>query len=195
MIPATGSDVLEIVNGPEDGSEFPIVRSPVDLGNAPSCMVQARMDRSISGVLARATVVAEGYRIRRIGSGTLLVDGRRVGRIRSRILRNGGVLTAGDTEFMLITTTGGLASRSHGMPLENDAAWALRLLLHRAALLIRRTGGLIMGLLPSVSGGFIALVAMVCAALLLLPGLRMQTLHFLQSLWTYARYVLSWFGN
>jgi hypothetical protein len=190
-----GSDVLEIVNGPEDGSEFPLVRSPVDLGNAPSCLVQPRMDRSVSGVLARATVVAEGYRIRRMGGGHLLVDGKRVGRIRSRILRNGGLLVLGDTEFVLITAVGGLASRSHGMPQESDAAWALRLLVGRLTLLLRRMGGIVVGLLPSVSGGFIAFVALVCVALLLLPGLRIQTLFFLQSLWTYARYFLSWFGN
>jgi len=121
-------DLLEIVNGPEDGTQFPITRSPVDIGSSPDASVIVRFDRNVGAKHVRVSVVSDGYRVRRLESGSISVDGKRVGRVHSRIVRDGGTVKVGETEFFLRCAPAGLAGRSHGIPLESDFTWMVRLL-------------------------------------------------------------------
>lgn len=120
-------DRLEIINGPEDGTEFPISRTPAILGSDPDCAVSIRLDDMIHLHHARLTSVGDGYRVRKIRGGVLSVNGKPVGLVRSRIVREGGVVRAGRTELYLHCAPDGLARRSRGLPVENDLAWLLRL--------------------------------------------------------------------
>src|SRR5690606_5710267 len=90
-------DSFEIINGPEDGTEFPIARAPFDLGSDPGCGVAIRLDDAVVRFHARVTAVAGGYRIRRITDTPVYVNGLRVGRIRSRIVRAKDVVKVGRT--------------------------------------------------------------------------------------------------
>ena len=119
-------DMLEVINGPEDGTEFPISRAPVIVGLDLACDVHVRLDETIEEQHARLTAVSDGYRVRKIQGGRLAVDGKRTGVFRSRILRDGGILVVGNTEFCLRCGPNGLAKRSRGLPKESDFFWALR---------------------------------------------------------------------
>lgn len=130
-------DLLEIVNGPEDGTEFPISRAPVIVGMDIGCDVNVRLDAQVERFHARLTTVPDGYRVRKIGGGKLLVGGKRVGVFRSRVLRNGTILAVGNTEFCLRCTPEGLAKRSRGVPTESDLFWAVQTFAKRAFDLLR----------------------------------------------------------
>jgi len=123
------ADQFEVLNGPEDGAAFAITRVSFHIGSDPSCVVPIRMDGSVHRFNALVTAVSDGYRVRRLGGAPVFADGKRAGKILSRILRPGSVLRVGDTELLLQCSPGGLASRSRGLPMQNDAVWALRLLL------------------------------------------------------------------
>ena len=119
-------DYLVVVNGPEDGAEFPIARSPVYIGRDPQCAINLRLDNAIEPYHARITVVSDGYRVRSIGSAPVFVGKARVGILYSRILRDGELLQVGNTLLALECSPDCLANRSHGLPSESDAAWLLR---------------------------------------------------------------------
>jgi hypothetical protein len=122
----TAQDRLEVINGPEDGIDFPLARSPLDLGSAPSCAVQLRLDNRIRPHQVRISAVADGYRVRRMEPGVVRAAGRRVGFIRSRIVRSGEVLQVGNTQLHLHCEPEGLASRSVGLASESDLGWFCR---------------------------------------------------------------------
>lgn len=124
-------DVLEIINGPEDGTEFPISRAPVIIGSDQGCAVNVRLDEAVQQFHARLTAVGDGYRVRKIHGGNLTVNGKSAGLIRSRILREGGVLCAGNTEIYLRCAPDGLAKRSRGLPTESDLVWLFRVLVRK----------------------------------------------------------------
>ena len=123
---SVGGDRFEIINGPEDGTECPIGRSPFDIGSDPGCAVAVRLDDGVKRFHARATTVAGGYRIRRVADAPVWVNGKKVGRVQSRIAREKDIVKVGRTEIMIRTSEGGLASRSRGMPTESDFAWTFR---------------------------------------------------------------------
>ena len=54
-------DRLEVVNGPEDGTVFPLTRTPFDIGSDPGCNVSLRLEPELRRIHARVTVVAEGF--------------------------------------------------------------------------------------------------------------------------------------
>ena len=122
-------DMLEIINGPEDGTEFPINRAPLIVGSDFSCEINVRLDEAVQRYHARLTAVGDGYRVRKIHGGNLAVNGKSAGVIRSRVLREGNILTVGNTEFYLRCAPDGLARRSRGLPVENDVVWSLRVLV------------------------------------------------------------------
>ena len=124
-------DILEVVNGPEDGTEFPISRAPVIVGMDLGCEVNIRLDEDIERFHARLTAVSDGYRVRKIRGGRLCVNGKRVGVLRSRILREGDILEVGNTEFCLKCAPEGLAKRSRGLPAESDLVWVIQAFLKR----------------------------------------------------------------
>lgn len=143
MSVASNPDRFEIINGPEDGTQFPVIRTPLDLGSDGRCPVNIQFDGKVEPLHARISVVEGGYRVRRCGGGTVQVDGKRVGRIRSRIIRHGGILTAGGTELCLQLAGHGLASRSYGINLESDSGWLVRTLVSQS----RTVAGFILGAL------------------------------------------------
>jgi len=57
-------DTFEVIDGPGDGTEYPITRTPVDIGSDPECAVLVQCDPRVHQFHARVTVVSEGYRIR-----------------------------------------------------------------------------------------------------------------------------------
>jgi len=140
------SDVFEIVNGPEDGTQFPVVRTPATLGRDATCVLQPRFDRSVELVHCRVTAVSGGYRIRAATGAPVHVDGKRAGLVRSRVVREGGIVRTGQTEFILRTAPEGLASRSLGMPSESDLGWVLRLAGRAHYRVFRGLFGLLRGL-------------------------------------------------
>ncbi len=181
-------DRFEIVNGPEDGTEYPITRTPVDVGMDPQCAVNVRLDPKMASKHAHVTVVAEGYRVRALGTGKVWVNGKRTGTFRSRIVRNGGVLRTGVTELCLVTAADGLASRSRGLATESDLAWALNFLTRRFSLVFR----VLWRSLRYLSGGWIRKVVIVVGFYALLafffPGFHDWTMYYLNT----ARW---WFMN
>ena len=126
MTPAYQTDTLVVLNGPEDGAEFPIARTPVHLGSDPSCHVYLRLDTSIQPRHVLITVVSEGYRVRSLDMPTATVNGKPAGPIRSRILRPGGPRQVGRTVLTVRGAPDGLAKRSRGLPHESDLGWAVR---------------------------------------------------------------------
>ena len=72
-------DEFEVINGPEDGSSFPVGRVPAYLGADPDCTVRLMTDPSISRRHARITTANGGYRFRLEDGEGLLVNGRRAG--------------------------------------------------------------------------------------------------------------------
>ena len=119
-------DSLTVLNGPEDGTEFSITQREFLIGCGDGCAVNVRLDTAIAHIHARVSAVADGYRIRSVGSESIYVNGKRASAIRSQVARAGDVLRAGHTELVLECSSDGLASRSRGIALENDLVWALR---------------------------------------------------------------------
>lgn len=129
MREAGSPDCFIVVNGPEDGTEFHIGRSPFLIGQEPQCAVHLRLDNSVLGDHATATAVADGYRIRAIAGAKVQVNGKRAGTVRSRVARPGDYIRVGHTELVLECAPDGLASRSRGIITENDFVWALKAFL------------------------------------------------------------------
>ena len=120
------TDSFVVVNGPEDGTEFPVVRSPFSIGRDASCTVNVRLDKAVRDIHAHVAVASDGYRIRRADAAPVYVNGRRTGMVRSRVARSGDLVQIGQTVLALDCTPDGLASRSHGIVTENDVVWAAR---------------------------------------------------------------------
>ena len=187
------SDRFEIVNGPEDGTEFPLSRTPVDVGADTHCAVFVRLDPDVRPVHARITVVAEGYRVRRLGNGAVWVDGRRAGLVRSRVVRNGGIVRVGNTELCFCAAPGGLASRSYGMPSESDLGWVIRLF---SAWMLRVVPS-ILGFVRDSFGGTLKLIVPLVALLFVVeyfwPGILAEGRGMLYNAWLTARYWVTYF--
>lgn len=143
MYAAPGADRIEIINGPEDGTEFIITRAPFDIGGDPGCVVNARLDEEVKLYHARASVVSKGYCVRSLAGAPVWVNGKRAGRIRSRVARDRDIVRVGRTEMMVLLADGGLASRSYGLPAESDFSYALRSLGRFLLGLLRFGGGML----------------------------------------------------
>ncbi len=183
-------DTFEAVNGPEDGTEFPVTRSPVDIGADPGCGIVLQCDRDVQRIHARVTVVSEGYRIRkRQGGGAVYVDGRRAGAIRSRIVRHGGIVQVGNTELALQCAPDGLASRSHGLPQESDIGWAVRLFAQYAAVFLSMPVRFLRGFLGPFFWFLIVIAAFVALAAYSKPWLVDWLVSWIRyfMLWTWSR--------
>lgn len=157
-------DCLTVVNGPEDGTEFPIVRAPFYVGKDPASAVNLRLDSDVRPFHALVTVVSDGYRVRRGDTAPVYVNGKRAGMYRSRILRSGGLLQVGHTLLVLECAPDGLAGRSHGMVHESDFAW----FVHLAWRKLYRLGRAVVRLLFAFLGRLITSPMVIVAALVLL---------------------------
>ena len=125
MRPSGTPDCFCIINGPEDGAEYPIHRVPFTMGSDFKCAVNPRLDKTVHDEQARVTVVSDGYRVRSIRGLPVYVNGKRTGGILSRIVRNGDIVQLGHTLITLDCAPDGLVSRSQGIDYENDFVWAI----------------------------------------------------------------------
>ncbi len=126
MHTTAGADRFEVINGPEDGTDFVITRAPFDIGSDMGCTVNARLDEDVKLYHARASVVSNGYSVRSLAGAPVWVNGKRAGRIRSRVAKDRDIIRIGRTEFMVLLAEGGLASRSYGLAAESDFSYAFR---------------------------------------------------------------------
>lgn len=123
---AAGSpDAFIVINGPQDGTEFPIVNNEVRIGQEHDCVVKIQLDRNVQPVHATATATGDGYRIRAASNATTSVDGKSVGRVRSRLLKPGDVLTVGYTDLVLEVSPDGMSRRNKGVKLPSDIGWVV----------------------------------------------------------------------
>ncbi|NUM55409.1 MAG: hypothetical protein HUU46_17310 [Candidatus Hydrogenedentes bacterium] len=120
------ADCFVVVNGPEDGTEFPIVRAPFHIGHDSGCTVTLRLDKGIEDFHALVSVVSDGYRIRKARDKAIYVNGYPAGALRSRIVRDGGMVQIGQTLLILDCSPDGLARRTRGLPTDSDVVWAVR---------------------------------------------------------------------
>jgi hypothetical protein len=167
-------DCFVVANGPEDGTEFPIVRAPFYIGRDPSCAVNIRQDEAVRDFHVLVSAVSDGYRIRRNDDAPVYVNGKRAGMLRSRIVRSDGQIRVGNTLLCLICADDGLASRSHGIDTQGDLGWIIaqgaRGLLRLGTGLVRfvtRVFGRLLGSWVGVGAVFVLLYAM-------WPGFRYQ---------------------
>ena len=124
---AAGSpDALIIINGPQDGTEFPIVHNEVKIGQDRECAVNIQLDRNVLAQHGVATAAGEGYRIRSTAGAPLIVNGKRVGRLKSRLLKPGEVMRVGYTDLLLECSPDGMARRSKGVKVPTDFTWAIK---------------------------------------------------------------------
>jgi len=182
------TDTFFVVNGPEDGTQFPILRGPLHIGSDPACTVHVALDTAVAPLHALVTVVADGYRVRRAGRGLVCVDGKRAGAILSRVVRSGGMVQVGDTLLCVECVPHGLAGRSRGMVTENDFVWAVR----------KAVGGLVTGttwvgrfvlraLRRILTSWKLLAVVVVVLVLILSPWARERAWYYLQWLVYYIK--------
>ena len=178
-------DWFEVITGPGDGLEFPITRTPIDIGSGQECGVHLQFDRHVDQVHARATVVSEGYRIRQLYGGPVYVNWKRAGRLRSRIARTGSIVRVGDTELLVQCTPDGLASRSRGMPLESDIGYALRIMFPAVLSALRAPAGPLKKLVTR----YYRIVLPVAVVLIIIWFVRPGLLRWA---WGWTRYGFAW---
>lgn len=119
-------DAFIVINGPQDGTEFPVMENTVKIGQGNACAINIALDRNVSPFHGIATAVGNGYRIRSTSGGTILVDGKRAGRLKSRVLQSGGILRVGYTDLQLECSLDGIARRSQGIKIPSDFVWAVK---------------------------------------------------------------------
>ena len=159
MRAAGQADCFVVVNGPEDGAEFPIVRAPFHIGHDSGCAVTLRLDKGIEDFHALVSVVSDGYRIRKARDKTIYVDGYAAGSLRSRIVRDGGMVQIGQTLLILDCSPDGLARRAHGISTDSDIVWVAREAFTYIAKFLKRAGGTIFGIVRRIVTSWIALAA------------------------------------
>jgi hypothetical protein len=169
MRPAGYPDCLIVVNGPEDGAEFPVVRAPFHIGRDSACGANLRLDIAVRPFHALVSVVSDGYRVRRTERAPVYVDGKRAGMIRSRLLRSGGTLQVGDTQLVLECAPDGLASRSHGLVHESDLAWFLRFAGRKALRIFTALLSLVMAIGGRILGSRMAIIAILVLMYFFVP--------------------------
>ncbi|MCC6488803.1 MAG: FHA domain-containing protein [Candidatus Hydrogenedentes bacterium] len=176
MRAAGQAECFVIVNGPEDGTEFPIVRAPFHVGSDTSCPVQVRLDQDVSDLHALVTVVSDGYRVRSTGRGPVLVNGKRAGTLKSRIVRNGGMVQIGHTLLAVDCSPDGLARRSRGIVSESDLGWAAQegaLSLWR---FVRRTASFLLEMLRRLLTSWLAIASILFLLFLFWPAFQQRVM-------------------
>lgn len=169
MRAAGQADCFIVVNGPEDGTEHPIVRAPLYIGSDATCGIVIRLDKDVGSRHAFVTVVSEGYRFRSVEGHPVFVDGKRAGALRSRIARHGGVVQIGHTLLAIDCASDGLAQRSRGIASESDLGWALQIVARKGWKLLRRTVGAFGALLSRLLTSWVVIAALLFLLYLFWP--------------------------
>lgn len=165
-------DAFVVINGPEDGAEHTVVRAPFHVGSDEGCNVLIRLDKSVQRCHALVTVVSQGYRVRRLGSAPVRVNGKRAGMLRSRIVRNGGILNVGHTQLALDCAPDGLAHRSQGIVSESDFGWVAQRSAHFAWKGLRHTASFAISLFGRIVSSWLALFAVLFLVYFFVPPIR-----------------------
>lgn len=186
-------DCFHVVNGPEDGMRFPIVRAPLHIGSDPTCPVHLSLDRDVRGHHALVTVVSEGYRVRRVGAAPVYVDGKRAGMVRSRIVRQGGLVKVGNTLLCLECAPAGIAKRSRGLVTESDLGWAAAESVRGAWRMLRGLVGFLLRVFGRLATSWMAVLAIVFLVFYLSSSLRAWAWYYVQLALYWVRTQLSQF--
>lgn len=121
-------DRIIVVNGPEDGTEFPIVRSPFTAGSDMSCAVHLSLDAKIMGQHAEFSVAPNCYSVRTLNVGSpAYINDKSAGAIRVRTAKDGDIIRMGNTLFRLDCVPEGLAARSEGVAIPTGTRVLLKL--------------------------------------------------------------------
>ena len=179
-------DAFTVINGPEDGTEFAISQRQFLIGHDSACAVNPRLDVAIEDVHGRCAAVADGYSLRNSGRSPIDVNGKAAGMIRSQIARAGDVIRIGHTELILECSADGIASRSRGIALESDAAWALRHATTFGVDATRWTGDKIMRTMSGMMRNKFSLFMVAGALYLFVPEFR----NFATNVWWSMRGLL-----
>jgi hypothetical protein len=179
-------DAFVVTNGPEDGAEHTIVRAPCHAGSDETCNVLLRLDKSVARHHALITVVSQGYRVRRLGSASVRVDGKRAGMLRSRIVRNGGTISIGHTHLALDCAPDGLAHRSQGIVAESDFGWVAQQAGRYAVHGIRRAIRFAISLFGRIVSSWLAIFAVLFLIYTLVPPVR----YFVNDIFAWIGYQL-----
>ena len=180
------TDSLEIINGPEDGNEFPIVRAPFYIGSDPRCEVTVVFDAEVEPCHAFVSVVSDGYRIRQASRAPVWVNGKRAGRIRSRVLRDGDRLKIGETVFALACAPEGLAHRSEGAISETDIGWAIRQGFRIVTRGIRASVSFVAWAVGQLLTSWLGVLVLLVCLYVFWPAFRWYLSWFLEYLWQNA---------
>jgi len=168
------TDAFEIVNGPEDGVAFPIIRSPFNIGASADCAVYLNFDKKIFPEHARVNVVSNGYRVRSISGNPLYINEKRSGLVWARIARSGDIVRIGETSLCVVCAPDGLAKRSIGMPTESNLVWLVRSLIGK----LIKAGGLLYRMFFRMLSRFNRAALVVVVAVVMLAWLQPQLLRY-----------------
>jgi hypothetical protein len=182
------SDCLIVVNGPEDGVEFPIVRAPMHIGNDPLCAAHLSLDSGVRPLHALVTAVSDGYRVRRVGTGTVYADGKPAGMLRSRIVRTGGTVQVGETVLVLECAVDGLARRSRGLVTESDFGWAVQRVLHAGTRSVTGLVRFVGRMAGRILSSWLAIAAVLFLVYAFVPGARAWVNWVLGSAYSFVYY-------
>lgn len=166
------ADCFVIINGPEDGTEYPVVRAPFYIGSDSTCPVQVRLDMDVDEHHALVTVVSDGYRVRKTARKPVFVDDKHAGGLRSRIVRNGGTIQVGNTLIAVDCSPDGLARRSRGIVYESDLGWAVQTGLGNGWRLIQRFGFFLFDLVRRIVTSWLAMLSILILLLIFWPSFR-----------------------
>jgi hypothetical protein len=169
MRAAGQADCFVVINGPEDGTEHPIVRAPLYVGSDATCGIAIRLDKDVGSRHAFVTVVSEGYRFRSVEGDPIFVDGKRAGPFRSRIARHGGVVQIGHTLLAIDCAPDGLAQRSRGIVSESDFGWAAQIAARNGWNLLLRSVAIFGHLLRHLLTSWLAIAAVLFLLYVLWP--------------------------
>jgi len=183
MRAAGQADCFVVVNGPEDGSEFPIVRAPFHVGHDSGCTVALRLDKGIEDLHALVTVVSDGYRIRKVRDRPIYVDGRPTGTLRSRVVRSGGMVQVGQTLMILDCSPDGLARRSRVIVSESDLGWMLTAAGRRAWSLARGTFSTLLRYTRRILTSWVGIASILIVLYIAWPQFRRWVQYIVRWLW------------
>lgn len=135
-------DNLVVINGPEDGMTHSIVESRFTVGRSRDCTAVVRLDDGVAEQAAEGVRSGDEYLVRALGSSRIQINGRRVGSVRTRVLRDGDVIRVGSTELVLQCAHSGEGApgqaRAHGAGLSAQLGFRIR---GAAQTLLRTLGG------------------------------------------------------
>ncbi|HIA47413.1 MAG TPA: hypothetical protein EYN96_05450 [Candidatus Hydrogenedentes bacterium] len=165
MRSAGSPDVFIVLNGPQDGTEFPVGASAIQIGQEGSCTVNLLLDQDVQPIHATATAMGKGYTIRATTNSPVIVEGKKATRFKSRVLGSGEIMRVGYTDLMLECSPDGMSSRSQGIALQNDFGWAAKNLVKIAFRILEQLGRLML-LLPkfAMRHWFITIILIVILA-------------------------------